>query len=347
LPLLSSIRFLCAQLSSLSRSHWMAAQPDAVSTTPPSLVSAHTGAQGYPASHVPNDPGPAPRTRLSRRQVTNLLFTLHHGPCTLEELMNSTEPPTSAERQRMGTCRQRGRRDRGMQGRGLRTEPGAEEARGALGAGGQRPPCSAAGDKGTLSPAVGQAELAVLADQGHLTAHRPSPRAVWKDRFSGLKSRGRNARPSAALPHGQSVGQRKVLQGRHIRTSGKSNETPTSVPRWVHAGQDLAPSAPPPRHHSVGAVHPEPSSCSRSRQHTRPGSTASPWAGVGRSRMGWKSCPCPLAPSAAPTPPPARQRAPPGTAPSGELPGCLPRATRSPSPGARSQRLGLELPAGL
>jgi len=39
LPLLSFIRFLCAQLSSLSRFRWMAAQPSGVSTTPPSFVS--------------------------------------------------------------------------------------------------------------------------------------------------------------------------------------------------------------------------------------------------------------------------------------------------------------------
>ena len=39
LPLLNLIRFLSAQLSSLSRSRWMAAQPSGVSTTPPSLVS--------------------------------------------------------------------------------------------------------------------------------------------------------------------------------------------------------------------------------------------------------------------------------------------------------------------
>ena len=39
LPLLNFIRFLCAQLSSLSRSRWMAAQPSGVSTTPPSFVS--------------------------------------------------------------------------------------------------------------------------------------------------------------------------------------------------------------------------------------------------------------------------------------------------------------------
>ena len=39
LPLLNLIRFLSAQLSSLSSSHWMAAQPSGVSTTPPSLVS--------------------------------------------------------------------------------------------------------------------------------------------------------------------------------------------------------------------------------------------------------------------------------------------------------------------
>ena len=39
LPLLNFIRFLSAQLSSLSRSHWMAAQAAGVSTTPPSFVS--------------------------------------------------------------------------------------------------------------------------------------------------------------------------------------------------------------------------------------------------------------------------------------------------------------------
>jgi len=39
LPLLNLIRFLSAQLSSLSRSCWMAAQPAGASTTPPSLVS--------------------------------------------------------------------------------------------------------------------------------------------------------------------------------------------------------------------------------------------------------------------------------------------------------------------
>ena len=39
LPLLNLIRFLSAQLSSLSRSRWMAAQPAGVSTTPPSFVS--------------------------------------------------------------------------------------------------------------------------------------------------------------------------------------------------------------------------------------------------------------------------------------------------------------------
>jgi len=39
LPLVNLIRFLSAQLSSLSRSRWMAAQPAGVSTTPPSLVS--------------------------------------------------------------------------------------------------------------------------------------------------------------------------------------------------------------------------------------------------------------------------------------------------------------------
>jgi len=36
---LNLIRFLSAQLSSLSRSRWMAAQPSGVSTTPPSFVS--------------------------------------------------------------------------------------------------------------------------------------------------------------------------------------------------------------------------------------------------------------------------------------------------------------------
>jgi len=39
LPLLNLIRFLSAQLSSLPRSRWMAAQPAGVSTTPPSFVS--------------------------------------------------------------------------------------------------------------------------------------------------------------------------------------------------------------------------------------------------------------------------------------------------------------------
>ena len=39
LPLLILIRFLSTQLSSLSRSHWMAAQPSGVSTTPPNFVS--------------------------------------------------------------------------------------------------------------------------------------------------------------------------------------------------------------------------------------------------------------------------------------------------------------------
>ena len=39
LPLLNFIRFLSAQLSSLSRSCWMAAQPSGVSSTLPSLVS--------------------------------------------------------------------------------------------------------------------------------------------------------------------------------------------------------------------------------------------------------------------------------------------------------------------
>ena len=39
LPWLNLIRFLSAQLSSLSRSVWMAAQPAGVSTTPPSFVS--------------------------------------------------------------------------------------------------------------------------------------------------------------------------------------------------------------------------------------------------------------------------------------------------------------------
>ena len=39
LPLLIFIRFLPTQLSSLSRSCWMAAQPSGVSTTPPSFVS--------------------------------------------------------------------------------------------------------------------------------------------------------------------------------------------------------------------------------------------------------------------------------------------------------------------
>ena len=39
LPLLNLIRFLSAQLSSLSRSRWLAAQPASVSTTPPSFVS--------------------------------------------------------------------------------------------------------------------------------------------------------------------------------------------------------------------------------------------------------------------------------------------------------------------
>ena len=38
-PLWNFIRFLCSQLSSLSGSHWMAAQPSSVSTTPPSFVS--------------------------------------------------------------------------------------------------------------------------------------------------------------------------------------------------------------------------------------------------------------------------------------------------------------------
>ena len=39
LPLLNLIRFLSAQLSSLSRSRWMAEQPASISTTPPSFVS--------------------------------------------------------------------------------------------------------------------------------------------------------------------------------------------------------------------------------------------------------------------------------------------------------------------
>ena len=39
LTLLNSMRFLSAQLSHLSRTCWMAAQPSGVSTTPPSLVS--------------------------------------------------------------------------------------------------------------------------------------------------------------------------------------------------------------------------------------------------------------------------------------------------------------------
>jgi len=39
LPLLNLIRFLSAQLSSLPRARWMAAQPAGVSTTAPSLVS--------------------------------------------------------------------------------------------------------------------------------------------------------------------------------------------------------------------------------------------------------------------------------------------------------------------
>ena len=39
LPLLNLIRFLFAQLSSLSRSHWTAAQPSGISTTSPSFQS--------------------------------------------------------------------------------------------------------------------------------------------------------------------------------------------------------------------------------------------------------------------------------------------------------------------
>jgi len=39
LPLLYFIKFLPAQLFSLSRSHWMAVQPSGVSATPPSFVS--------------------------------------------------------------------------------------------------------------------------------------------------------------------------------------------------------------------------------------------------------------------------------------------------------------------
>ena len=39
LPLCNLIRFLSAQLSSLFRSHWMAAQPASVFATPPSFVS--------------------------------------------------------------------------------------------------------------------------------------------------------------------------------------------------------------------------------------------------------------------------------------------------------------------
>ena len=39
LPLLNFIRFLCAQLSSLYRSHWMPAQPSGVPATLPSFMS--------------------------------------------------------------------------------------------------------------------------------------------------------------------------------------------------------------------------------------------------------------------------------------------------------------------
>lgn len=49
----------------------------------------------------------------------------------------------------------------------------------------------------------------------------------------------------------------KTLEGRHIPALRKGNKTPTSVPRWVCAGKDSAPSAPPPWLPSVGAACPQ------------------------------------------------------------------------------------------
>lgn len=114
-------------------------------------------------------------------------------------------------------CRQQGQRDGGLEHRGCAYGAGVQRRlEGPLVLDDGTHSALRLGTKGLYAPLVGQAERAMLADQGHLKAGRSCPWAAWKDRFSGLKWRSRNLRPSASLPHMHSVDQWKILEGRHI-----------------------------------------------------------------------------------------------------------------------------------
>lgn len=153
---------------------------------------------------VSDHPGPAPRTRLSGRQVAKLLLNLHRGQCVLEGLIKATDLRPVPQSCRMGCA--------GGTGRGRRAGAdgtGTQRFGGPLGT----HPALRLGTRGPWAPLAGQAEGAVLADQGHPSAARSCPWAAWKDGFSGSKWQSRNARPNLLLPHRQAEGSGRFWRG--------------------------------------------------------------------------------------------------------------------------------------
>lgn len=98
---------------------------------------------------VSDHPGPAPRTRLSGRQVANLSLNLRCGQCVLKRLIKATDLQPVPQSCRMGCAGGTGRgRRAGADGTGTQRFGGPLVP-------GWHPPCAAAGDKGTPGPSGG------------------------------------------------------------------------------------------------------------------------------------------------------------------------------------------------